>query len=129
VKWFRSAVLLLVTSSVALVSALPATAGQQQARAHHAAATTRVTVIAAKPSEFRFKLSKKTVKRGVVIFKVVNRGTLVHDFKIRGKKTKLLAPGKSATLRVVFKKAGRYGYICTVSGHAAAGMKGVLRVR
>jgi uncharacterized cupredoxin-like copper-binding protein len=31
-------------------------------------------------------------------------------------------------LRVVFRKAGRYRYLCTVPGHAAAGLKGVLRV-
>jgi uncharacterized cupredoxin-like copper-binding protein len=68
------------------------------------------------------------VHKGTVIFKVVDRGALSHDFKIHGKKTKLLSPGKSTTLRVVFKKAGRYPYLCTVPGHAAAGMKGVLRV-
>jgi uncharacterized cupredoxin-like copper-binding protein len=90
---------------------------------------TTVTVTAAKPSEFRFKLSKLTVPKGVVTFKVTNRGTLPHDFKIAGKKTPLLQPGKSKTLKVVFKKAGRYAYLCTVPGHAAAGMKGKLRVK
>jgi uncharacterized cupredoxin-like copper-binding protein len=29
---------------------------------------------------------------------------------------------------VTFSKAGTYPYLCTVPGHAAAGMKGVLRV-
>jgi nitrite reductase (NO-forming) len=88
-------------------------------------ATPRVNVVA---TEFKFKLSKKTVPVGKVTFTVVNKGKLAHDFKIAGKKTPLIKPGKKATLTVAFKKAGKYGYICTVPGHAAAGMKGVLTV-
>jgi uncharacterized cupredoxin-like copper-binding protein len=88
--------------------------------------TDRVT--AGKPSELRFTLSKKTVPVGIVSFKVVNKGSLRHDFKIAGKKTRLLAPGGSQTLKIVFKKAGRYPYRCSVAGHAAAGMKGMLIV-
>ncbi|HZO96333.1 MAG TPA: plastocyanin/azurin family copper-binding protein [Gaiellaceae bacterium] len=107
----------------------PAASARHAPAAPHRAAVTRVSVVAATPSEFRFKLSKRVVRRGTVVFSIRNRGALPHDFKVHGKKTKLLSPGKSATLRVVFKKAGRYPYLCTVSGHAAAGMKGVLRVR
>ena len=59
---------------------------------------------------------------------MANRGTLSHNFKIAGKKTKLLAKGKSATLTASFPKAGKYAFLCTVSGHAAGGMKGVLTV-
>jgi uncharacterized cupredoxin-like copper-binding protein len=93
-----------------------------------ATATTNVTVTAAKPSEFRFTLSRSTVPTGTVVFKVTNAGTLPHDFEIAGRKTKLITPGDSATLSVTFAKAGKYPYFCTVSGHAAAGMKGVLTV-
>jgi uncharacterized cupredoxin-like copper-binding protein len=128
VTTFRSAFLLLALSAAALLLALPATAQRRQSGTQATASVTRVTVLAGKPTEFRFKLSKAKVRRGIVIFKVVNRGAIVHDFKIRGKKTKLLAPGKAATLRVVFTKVGRYAYVCTVTGHAAAGMKGRLRV-
>jgi uncharacterized cupredoxin-like copper-binding protein len=87
--------------------------------------TTTVTVAA---SEFKFKLSRKTAPVGTVVFKVVNRGKIGHDFKINGKKTPLLKPGKSATLKVTFKKKGRFNYLCTVPGHAALGMKGVFAV-
>jgi len=86
--------------------------------------TTRVTVAA---SEFKFKLSKKTAPVGTVVFKVVNKGKIAHDFKINGKKTPLLKPGKSATLKVSFKK-GHFSYLCTVPGHAALGMKGVFAI-
>ena len=95
------------------------------ARLNESAATSRVTVAA---SEFKFALSKRSVPTGTVTFAVANKGKLTHDFKITSKKTPLLKPGKSATLRVTFKK-GRYTYICTVPGHAAAGMKGTFTVK
>jgi uncharacterized cupredoxin-like copper-binding protein len=83
---------------------------------------TKVTVAA---SEFKFVLSKRTVPAGIVTFVVTNKGKTTHDFKIAGKKTPVLKPGKSTTLRVTLKK-GRYPYLCTLPGHAAAGMKGRL---
>jgi uncharacterized cupredoxin-like copper-binding protein len=88
-----------------------------------------VTVTAGKPSEFAFTLSKKTVKKGTIAFKVTNKGSVSHDFKIAGKKTKSLATGKTQTLTVVFKKAGKYAYLCTLPGHAAGGMKGTFTVK
>jgi len=93
--------------------------------AKHAAAATAVTVTA---TEFKFKLSKTSVPHGAVTFKVVNKGKLAHDFKINGKKTPSIAAGKSATLKVTFAKAAKYPYKCTIDGHAAAGMKGTLKV-
>ena len=91
-------------------------------------ATTTITVTMGKPSEFRFTLSKKTVPVGTVIFKVVNRGKLPHDFKIAGKKTPMIKPGKTATLKVSFKKKGSFTYVCTITGHASLGMKGALGI-
>ena len=47
-----------------------------------------------------------------------------HDFKIAGKKTVMLKPGKTAApLTVTLVKGKTYTYICTVPGHAAAGME------
>jgi len=42
--------------------------------------------------------------------------------------TKMISPGKSAKLTIVFKRKGAYEYLCVVPGHAAAGMKGDLKV-
>ena len=84
----------------------------------------KVTVVA---TEFKFALSKRSVNSGVVVFTVKNKGKILHDFKIAGKKTPLIKPGKSATLRVTMKK-GRFQYICTVTGHARLGMKGAFVV-
>ena len=89
------------------------------------AATTKVTVLA---TDFKFKLSKTKVPTGTIVFTLVNKGKLPHDFKIAGKKTRLVSPKKSATLTVTITKKGKYAYLCTVPGHAAAGMKGVLTV-
>jgi uncharacterized cupredoxin-like copper-binding protein len=80
------------------------------------------------PSEFKFVLSKKTAGRGIVVFKVTNVGKIKHDFEIKGRKTRLLSHGQSATLRVTFLRKGHYPYKCTVPGHAAAGMKGVFTI-
>ena len=94
-----------------------------------AATPQNVTVTAGKPGEFNFTLSKKTVKKSVpVVFKVTNKGTIRHDFKIAGKKTAGLAPGKTATLRVTFAKTGKFTYLCTLPGHSAGGLKGTLTV-
>jgi uncharacterized cupredoxin-like copper-binding protein len=90
-------------------------------------AAVKATTVAVTATEFKFKLSKSVVPHGKVTFHVVNRGKLSHDFKIAGKKTPLLKPGRSANLSVTLKK-GSYPYLCTVPGHAAAGMKGKVRV-
>jgi uncharacterized cupredoxin-like copper-binding protein len=90
-----------------------------------AALLARVTVSA---SEFKFVLSKKTARRGLVVFRVKNVGKVGHDFEIKGRKTRVLSPGQSATLRVTFLRKGHYPYKCTVPGHAAAGMKGVFTI-
>jgi uncharacterized cupredoxin-like copper-binding protein len=78
--------------------------------------------------DLSFTLSSKSARRGVVIFKVTNLGALKHDFQISGRKTKLLAHGQSATLRVSFLRKGGYPYKCTVAGHAAGGMKGIFTI-
>ena len=111
----------LVATAV-LAWSLPATAQRSSSRA------TVVTVTAGKPTEFKFTLSAKSVPHGTVTFKVTGAGALPHNFKILGKTTKLLSQGQTQTLAVNFAKAGKYPYLCTVTGHAAAGMKGTLTV-
>jgi uncharacterized cupredoxin-like copper-binding protein len=93
-----------------------------------APAARQATAVTVKMSEFKFVLSTKTAKAGSVTFTVTNKGKLPHDFKIGGKKTALLKPGKSTKLTVTLK-AGKYPYLCTVAGHAAAGMKGTFTVK
>ncbi len=113
--------------TVVVAGALAALAFGVSAQARTDATPQRVAVGAA---EFSFTVKPKTVKKGrAVLFTVVNRGRVAHDFRIGGKKTKVVPAGKRATVTVTFKKAGRYRYICTLPSHAIAGMAGVLVVR
>jgi uncharacterized cupredoxin-like copper-binding protein len=114
------------------------------AAVHSVAATkaTTIVVTAGKPSELAFKLSKfSNIPAGTVTFKVTNQGYAYHTFKICttpvanaaknscvGKVTKLLKHGQSATLTVKLTKNGKYEYLCSFPGHAAAGMKGLLGI-
>src|SRR5262245_55434165 len=120
----RTSLVAMLASFVLAVVDVVVFAGVGSAGSRSTTAT-RVTVAA---SEYKFVNSKKIVPAGAVKFVVTNKGHVAHDFKIKGKKTALLSPGKSATLKVVFPK-GKFPYLCTVPGHAAAGMKGVLTVR
>jgi uncharacterized cupredoxin-like copper-binding protein len=134
-KHVRLLVLAAVSASFALLWAIPAVA------APAAKSGSTVNVTTGKPSEFNFTLSAKKVAHGTVTFKVTNGGILPHDFKVcsanngtttpnscAGKGTAQITPGKTATLTITFSKPGTYEYLCTVSGHAAGGMKGVLTV-
>jgi plastocyanin len=88
-----------------------------------------VAVTAGKPSEFKFTVVTNSAT-----------ATLPHDFRICssprgsltntcvGKTSKMVSPGVKTTLTFTFKTKGTYEYLCTVPGHAAAGMKGLLKV-
>jgi len=135
---------------VALLAALGA--GSAPAAVHHTAVVNHsapakvsvITVIAGKPSELAFKLTKTSlVPVGTITFKVTNLGVAFHNFKICtipvpsaagaknscfGKSTPTLKHGQSATLIVKVSLDGKYEFLCTIPGHAAAGMKGLLGV-
>jgi|RhiMethySRZTD1v2_1073278.scaffolds.fasta_scaffold40807_6 uncharacterized cupredoxin-like copper-binding protein len=114
----RAAALLAVALTATAVAAIaPSALGRSQAKA---------TVTA---TDFKFKVIPSRVTAGVATFTVINRGEATHDFKIAGKKTKILNPGQRATLKVTLRKGKRYPYLCTVPGHAALGMKGTVTVR
>ena len=73
-------------------------------------------------------------------FTITNNGNLPHDFKVcssnkggtantcNGKGTKQISPKAKGKLVVTFLRSGKYEYLCTLPGHAAAGMKGILTV-
>jgi uncharacterized cupredoxin-like copper-binding protein len=107
--------------AVALVAAGPAASSHPPTAPP---ATVKVVM-----TDYAFSLSKYRLVHGKAIFRVVNTGEVVHDFKIAGKKTPIFTTGQSGALSVAFKKPGKYPFICTVPGHVAAGIKGVLTIR
>jgi hypothetical protein len=123
--------IVLVSVFVGAVVAVgsPAQAGLRRASApttHGAALTT--TIIRVSTHNARFVLSAKTAKRGVVIFKVTNPSPIVHYFSINGRTTRLLHTGESTTLRVTFRRKGRYPYKDTFDHHAQWGERGVFTI-
>jgi uncharacterized cupredoxin-like copper-binding protein len=130
-----------IALSVAVSLAVAALVASPAALARPATArVTNVNVVAGSPTEFSFKLSTKTVSSGIIVFKVSNSGHLPHTFKLCsgrnkplanscvGRSTNQISPGQSSTLRVSVVLKGSYEYLCTLPGHAAAGMKGLLKV-
>jgi nitrite reductase (NO-forming) len=116
--------------SIRSLVALAALALAASALVPVASARVAATTVHVQGGEFFFKVSTTTVaKPGKVTFVFKNVGHVLHDFRIGGKTTPLIQPGKTATIAVTFKKKGSYSYLCTVPGHAAAGMKGVFTVR
>jgi plastocyanin len=106
----------------AIAAALvPARAPAQAAR------TTRVTV---RMTEYHFKLSVNHVRKGIVVFTILNKGQLPHTFAVQklGKVSPLVQPGGRTVMRVTFRKPGSYYYLCTVGAHVQYGMYGTLRV-
>lgn len=120
--------IVFVFAAATLVLGTPAQAslGPSSAQATHRAAL--VTTIKVTATSFKFVLSKKTARRGVVIFKVTNTAAIQHDFSIKGRTTRKLSHGQSATLRVTFLRMGHYPYKCTVDHHASLGMKGIFTI-
>jgi len=117
----------LIVAAVSIAALIPTAAASARTDSPARAAKTTISVSG---KEFSFHLSETSIpKPETVTFRFHNVGTMAHDFAIGGKKTPLINRGKTATLAVTFHKKGRFNYLCTVPGHAEAGMKGVFTVR
>jgi hypothetical protein len=84
--------------------------------------------------EFNLALSRGTIKPGMAIVQLANRGEDPHDLAIKrigGTKVRRIAktlPGDVSEWEGRLRR-GRYRLWCTLEGHRAAGMRAVLRVR
>lgn len=81
-------------------------------------------------TEFAYAPDAIAVSAGAVPVVLHNAGKVVHDLRIEGKPTFLLeaAPGQTGSTTWTLA-AGRYRLYCSIPGHRAAGMVGVLEVR
>jgi uncharacterized cupredoxin-like copper-binding protein len=121
-----SRTLIVVSSAVLAVTGVFASVALAKPAAPAAPAVVKPTVVAVAGTEFKFTVSKRVVPRNKPItFRFKNVGDEVHDFSFTRPKAKtpFLTPGKSATLKVTFKKKGTYQAICTVGEHFLRGMK------
>jgi hypothetical protein len=90
----------------------------------------RVQVVA---QEFRYSLSRTTVKAGRVIVELVNRGEDTHDLDLRRiggtriVRFPSVQPGQFVD-RELRLMPGRYVLWCAVADHRQRGMHAVLRV-
>ena len=90
-----------------------------------AAKTIDVTSPASDPLSYRG--IPATLKPGKYTFRYTNRTGMSHDLKVGSKKTPLFSAG-TRSFTVTLRK-GTVKYLCTVPGHAAAGMSGTILVR
>jgi plastocyanin len=92
-----------------------------------------VPVSADPTGQLKFNTTSLTAKAGSDTFAFTNQAPIAHDFTIEssgGQKvaaTPVFTGGtKSVTATL---KPGTYKFLCTVPGHAAAGMEGTLTVK
>lgn len=87
-------------------------------------------------TEMRFSPNRIDARAGQsVLVTIVNRGSVRHDLalpsigmpSLRGVET-LTMPGESSRLTLLFDASGTYSFLCTIPGHAAAGMTGAVFV-
>lgn len=82
-------------------------------------------------SEFAFAPATISVKVGQpVSLTFKNEGKYPHNFTVAGLnvQSKTIQPGQQDTVTFTPTTAGNFDFMCTVTGHADKGMKGVLTV-
>ena len=82
-------------------------------------------------TEFAFEPRELTLEAGTAYNILLdNRGALVHDLTIPAIGFRLVAqPGEQTSAGLLVAERGAYEFWCSISGHAEAGMTGVLTGR
>jgi hypothetical protein len=85
--------------------------------------------------EFTLVMSRQAIRRGPVVVELLNFGRDYHDLVLRRRargakplRIAPVAPRGRGELRARLA-AGRYDVLCSIPGHAEAGMRATLRVR
>jgi Cu+-exporting ATPase len=81
--------------------------------------------------DFRFEPAEVTVRAGEwVVVEFTNDDTVIHDWMVEGIPNVDVParPGQTARLRFVLDTPGTYMVMCSIPGHAEAGMVGMLVV-
>jgi plastocyanin len=113
-------------------STASATASASSAAAPSSGAGSQIAIAANPSGSLNFDKSSLTAKAGKVTVAFTNKAPVAHNFTIESSSgTKLAAtPTFNGAVKTVTAtlKPGTYTFLCTVPGHAAAGMKGTLTV-
>jgi uncharacterized cupredoxin-like copper-binding protein len=109
---------LVAMTSCSSGSGLPAVSGATQ------------PALALDAREMRYEPDRIAVAAGAVSVVLHNVGIVRHDLRIEKRPQLLLEaePGKTASATWQLPK-GRYRIYCSIPGHRAAGMEGILEVR
>jgi plastocyanin len=110
----------------------PEAGSETKAPAAKAAGPGGTVQLAASPTAIAYDTTKLTSKPGKVTIDFTNPAALEHDVAIEkeGKEiavSETIAEGKTSVSADL--APGTYTFLCTVPGHAEAGMEGVLTVR
>jgi plastocyanin len=127
------------SSSTAAAAASPATssaaassAGTATASSAPSSASSHLAIAANSSGMLMFDRTSLTAKAGRVTITFTNHAPEGHNFTIKSPSGATVAAtptfsGGAKTLAVTLKP-GHYTFLCTVSGHAMAGMQGTLTV-
>ncbi len=128
--WVALALALTLALGVTIVLLVQQDSVGASPEAASAVAQEGVQSIAVNLTEFALEPATFSAASGRPIrFDVTNIGAVEHDFNIDGVDgTASIAAGATATLEVGPLEPGEYDVLCTVAGHAPAGMSGTLVV-
>jgi plastocyanin len=127
-----------VAAYVAQVAAQPgqdvgALAGIGSVSQHVAAEKNGVVEIDADPTgQLKFLASSATASAGNVTLRMKNMSSVPHDISIEGgglNQQGKIVSGGGVSMVTANLKPGTYTFYCSVDGHAAAGMKGTIKVK
>lgn len=115
---------------VALFVAIAALTGLVDGETAGSDGRAAATVVEVQLSEFAITPAAILVPPGEVRLRIVNVGTMVHNFSLPalGKKTADLPAGESETLDLGDLTEGTFDALCEIAGHASSGMVATLTV-
>jgi len=111
-----------------LILALGACGGGSGGSASTVAKTATNGTITVGAYDLYFDVHTIKTSAGPLTVTLVNHGAVYHTFKIEGTSLYLKTNAGTSATGTVTLTPGTYSFECTVPGHAAAGMKGVIDV-
>jgi len=107
-----------IAAGATIIAAAPAMAGAPKA----------ISVITTKKEMLKFSGIPSTLKADTYVFSYKNDSGMGHNLKVGTVSTPTFSSG-TKTIKVTLKKGSKVKYLCTVPGHAQAGMKGTITVK